>query len=38
VLLYRPDLPPSLVTYNDAAHLPGELRWTGFSDGLRPAT
>jgi serine/threonine-protein phosphatase PGAM5 len=38
VLLYRPEMPPSLVSFNDAAHLPGELRWTGFPDGLRPAT
>lgn len=38
VLLYRPEMPPSLVSFNDAGHLPGSLRWTGFPDGLRPAT
>ena len=30
VILYQPGLPPSLVTFNDAAHLPDQLRWTGF--------
>jgi serine/threonine-protein phosphatase PGAM5 len=38
VLLYRPDMPPSLVSYNDAGHLTAELRWTGFPAALRPAT
>ncbi len=36
VILYQPGLPPSLVSFNDAAHLPGQLRWTGFPAGLRP--
>ncbi len=36
VILYRPGLPPSLVSFNDAAHLPDQLRWTGFSAQLRP--
>ena len=36
VILYRPGLPPSLVTFNDAAHLPDQLRWTGFPARLRP--
>jgi len=36
VILYRPGLPPSLVTFNDAAHLPDQLRWTGFPAQLRP--
>ena len=37
VILYRTGLPPSLVCFNDAAHLPDQLRWTGFPAGLRPA-
>jgi probable phosphoglycerate mutase len=37
VILYRPGLPPSLVSFNDAAHLPDRLRWTGFPAQLRPA-
>ena len=36
VILYRPGLPPSLVSFNDAAHLPDQLRWTGFPARLRP--
>jgi serine/threonine-protein phosphatase PGAM5 len=36
VILYQPVLPPSLVTFNDAAHLPDQLRWTGFPARLRP--
>ncbi|MGH3066951.1 MAG: hypothetical protein ACRDMI_00030 [Streptosporangiaceae bacterium] len=36
VILYPPGLPPSLVTFNDAAHLPDRLRRTGFPAGLRP--
>jgi probable phosphoglycerate mutase len=36
VILYQPGLPPSLVTFNDAAHLPDQLRWTGFPARLRP--
>ncbi len=36
VILYQPGVPPSLVTFNDAAHLPEQLRWTGFPDRLRP--
>jgi probable phosphoglycerate mutase len=27
---YRPGWPPVLVTFNDQAHLPDSLRWTGF--------
>jgi serine/threonine-protein phosphatase PGAM5 len=38
VLLYRPEMPPSLVSFNDASHLPAALRWTGFPESLRPAT
>ncbi len=37
VILYRAGLPPSLVCFNDAAHLPDQLRWTGFPAELRPA-
>ena len=36
VILYRPGFPPSLVSFNDTAHLPDQLRWTGFSAPLRP--
>jgi serine/threonine-protein phosphatase PGAM5 len=36
VILYRPGFPPSLVSFNDTAHLPERLRWTGFSAPLRP--
>ena len=36
VILYRPGAPPSLVSFNDAAHLPDQLRWTGFPAQLRP--
>ncbi|GAA1722709.1 histidine phosphatase family protein [Nonomuraea bangladeshensis] len=36
VIHYRPGLPPTLVTFNDMGHLPAELRWTGFPDGIRP--
>ena len=37
VILYQPGLPPALVSFNDAAHLPDQLRWTGFPARLRPA-
>lgn len=30
VIRYSPDRPSSLLVYNDMAHLPPELRWTGF--------
>jgi probable phosphoglycerate mutase len=36
VIAYRPGLPPSLLTFNDAGHLSPELRWTGFPAPLRP--
>lgn len=38
VIAYQPGLPPSLVSFNDAAHLPPELRWTGIAAALRPAS
>ncbi|MEU7827270.1 histidine phosphatase family protein [Catellatospora sp. NPDC049133] len=34
VLLYRAGRPPSLVSFNDLAHLPERLRWTGFPPTL----
>ena len=37
VILYQTGRPASLVSFNDAAHLPRSLRWTGFPDQLRPA-
>ncbi|MGW5158353.1 histidine phosphatase family protein [Nonomuraea wenchangensis] len=36
VIHYRPGLPPTLVVFNDMGHLPADLRWTGFPDGVRP--
>ncbi|MFC7304342.1 histidine phosphatase family protein [Streptomyces monticola] len=33
---YRDGLPPTVLAYNDMAHLPADLRWTGFGPGLRP--
>jgi serine/threonine-protein phosphatase PGAM5 len=36
IIVYRPDLPPSLVSYNDISHLPPGLRWTGFPPSLIP--
>jgi serine/threonine-protein phosphatase PGAM5 len=38
VIMYRRDIPPALVSFNDAAHLTSPLRWTGFPAALRPAT
>jgi serine/threonine-protein phosphatase PGAM5 len=35
VILYRPDRPPVPVVLNDMAHLPRDLRWTGFPVELR---
>lgn len=36
LIRYRPNRPPDLVTFNDLAHLPPELRWTGFPPAPRP--
>jgi hypothetical protein len=36
VIAYQPGLPASLLTFNDAGHLPPELQWTGFPAALRP--
>jgi broad specificity phosphatase PhoE len=38
VIRYWPEMPPSLVTFNDASHLTRPLRWTGFPPAMRPAT
>jgi broad specificity phosphatase PhoE len=38
VIAYQPGLPPSLLSFNDARHLPPELSWTGFPAPLRPAS
>ncbi|HSR86587.1 MAG TPA: histidine phosphatase family protein [Streptosporangiaceae bacterium] len=38
VIMYSHGMPPALVSFNDAAHLTGPLRWTGFPAALRPAT
>jgi serine/threonine-protein phosphatase PGAM5 len=37
VIAYLPGLPSALVSFNDAGHLPPELRWTGFPAAVRPA-
>ena len=37
IIAYQPVLPPSLILFNDAGHLPHALRWTGFPPSLRPA-
>lgn len=36
VIRYRPERPPSLHLFNDLAHLPPDLHWTGFPPALRP--
>jgi serine/threonine-protein phosphatase PGAM5 len=38
VIRYPADRPAALVIFNDAGHLPGRLRWTGFPEQLRPAS
>jgi probable phosphoglycerate mutase len=35
VIRYAPDRPPTVMVFNDMAHLPDELRWTGFPPELR---
>ena len=35
VIRYSGDRPPALMLHNDMAHLPPELRWTGFPPHLR---
>ncbi|MEV8527516.1 histidine phosphatase family protein [Streptomyces sp. NPDC052000] len=34
VIRYAPDRPPAVLLFNDAGHLPSELRWTGFPQEL----
>jgi serine/threonine-protein phosphatase PGAM5 len=34
VILYRPDRPPALLSFNDVGHLPAELRFTGVPSAL----
>lgn len=36
VIENRPELPPTIVMFNDMGHLPAELHWTGFPDTPRP--
>lgn len=36
VIENRPQLSPTLIMFNDMAHLPFELQWTGFPDAPRP--
>lgn len=38
VIAYQRDLPPALICFNDAGHLPPDLRWTGFPASVRPAS
>jgi len=38
VIAYRPGLPPSLISFNDAGHLTPGLRWTGIPAAARPAS
>jgi serine/threonine-protein phosphatase PGAM5 len=38
VLAYLPGFPAALISFNDAGHLPPELRWTGFPAAVRPAS
>ena len=35
IIQYAPQRPSSVLIYNDMAHLPEDLRWTGFPPGLR---
>lgn len=35
-IVHRPQLPPTIVMFNDMGHLPTELHWTGFPDAPRP--
>jgi len=36
VLAYETSMPPRLISFNDAAHLPPALRWTGFPVAAKP--
>jgi broad specificity phosphatase PhoE len=37
IIQYREFYPPSVVVFNDLAHLPPDLRWTGFPEERRAA-
>lgn len=36
VITHGSGRPPAVMMVNDMTHLPAELRWSGFPDGLRP--
>ncbi|RSN11417.1 histidine phosphatase family protein [Nonomuraea sp. WAC 01424] len=36
IIEYRTGLPPTMVMFNDLSHLPADLRWTGFPQGMWP--
>ena len=36
VIALDSELPPRLISFNDAAHLPPRLRWSGFPDSAKP--
>ncbi|MFI9596505.1 histidine phosphatase family protein [Nonomuraea sp. NPDC052265] len=36
IIEYRTGLPPTMVMFNDLGHLPPDLRWTGFPQGMWP--
>jgi len=36
VIENRPELPPSIVMFNDMSHLRADLQWTGFPKTLCP--
>ena len=38
IIGYLPASPAALISFNDAGHLPPQLRWTGFPAALRPAS
>jgi serine/threonine-protein phosphatase PGAM5 len=38
VIAYLPGVPASLISFNDAGHLPLALRWTGYPAVVRPAS
>jgi hypothetical protein len=38
IIRYQAGLPAALLSFTDAGHLAGSLRWTGFPDALRPAS
>ena len=38
IIGYLPASPAALISFNDACHLPPQLRWTGFPAALKPAS